>query len=99
MNGGHPAGAAVTGARLDDRGRAMLDFERTWWMESGSKKAAIQDRFAMSSGQYYRMLHELLESRDAYRYDPLVVKRLRRRRAARRRARFEGTSTRDGRLT
>ena len=38
----------------------------------------------------YQILNELLESQEAYDYDPLVVRRLRRLRDRRRRARHEG---------
>jgi hypothetical protein len=77
---------------LSDRDRAILDFERSWWMEPGSKRAAIELRFQMSSGRYYQLLGQLVTSREAAAYDPLVVLRLRRRRDRRRRARYEGSS-------
>ena len=53
---------------------------------------AIERRFQMSSGRYYQLLSQLLGSREAVAYDPLVVLRLRRRRDHRRRARYEGSS-------
>jgi hypothetical protein len=77
---------------LSDRDRAILDFERSWWTEPGTKRTAIERRFRMSSGRYYQLLGQLLESSDAASYDPLVVLRLRRRRDRRRRARYEGSS-------
>ncbi len=77
---------------LSSRSRAILDFERTWWSEDGPKEVAIKQRFSLSSGRYYQLLNELLESADAMDYDPLVVRRLRRLRDRRRRARFEGRS-------
>lgn len=77
---------------LSSRGRAILDFERTWWSEDGPKEVAIKQRFSLSSGRYYQLLNELLESADAMDYDPLVVRRLRRLRDRRRRARYEGRS-------
>ena len=75
---------------LSDRDRAILDFERTWWMEPGSKEAAIRQRFALSPTRYYQVLGVLLASPEAVAYDPLVVRRLRRLRIDRRRARIEG---------
>ncbi len=75
---------------LTERDRAILDFERSWWTESGPKEAAIRERFELSATRYYEILNELLESDDAYAYDPLVVRRLRRLRDRRRRARHEG---------
>ncbi len=75
---------------LTDRDRAILDFERSWWTESGPKEVAIRERFELSGARYYQILNELLESDEAYAYDPLVVRRLRRLRDRRRRARSEG---------
>ena len=75
---------------LTERDRAILDFERSWWTESGPKEAAIRERFELSATRYYEILNELLESDEAYAYDPLVVRRLRRQRDRRRRARHEG---------
>lgn len=76
--------------QLTDRDRAILDFERSWWNESGPKEALIRERFELSATRYYQILNELLESPEAYEYDPLVVRRLRRLRDRRRRARHEG---------
>jgi hypothetical protein len=75
---------------LSERDRAILDFERTWWTESGSKEAAIRGRFDLSATRYYQLLALLLESDEALAYDPLLVRRLRRLRDRRRRARYEG---------
>jgi hypothetical protein len=77
---------------LSDRDRAILDFERSWWLEPGPKEVAIKARFDLSPTRYYQVLNDLLESPDAISYDPLVVRRLRRLRERRRRARFEGRS-------
>ncbi len=73
---------------LTERDKAILDFERSWWAEPGVKESAIRDRFELSPTRYYQVLNELLESPDAMDYDPLVVRRLHRQRAARRRARY-----------
>jgi hypothetical protein len=80
---------------LTDRDKAILDFERSWWTESGPKEGAIRARFELSAARYYQILNELLESPEAMAYDPLVVRRLRRLRDRRRRARFEGRSVSD----
>lgn len=77
---------------LSERDRAILDFERSWWLEPGPKELSIRSRFDLSPTRYYQVLNELLESPDAIAYDPLVVRRLRRMRDRRRRARFEGRS-------
>lgn len=75
---------------LDTRSRDILDFERGWWKEPGSKERAIRERFGLSAARYYQLLNRLIDSPEALRYDPMLVKRLRRLRAARRRQRFAG---------
>ncbi len=77
---------------LSERDRAVLDFERSWWTQAGPKEAAIRERLDLSPARYYQVLSRLLESDEAVAYDPLVVRRLRRRRDRRRRARYEGRS-------
>jgi hypothetical protein len=77
---------------LSSRDRAVLDFERSWWTEPGSKQSGIRQRLGLSATRYYQLLGHLLDSPEAEAYDPLVVRRLRRVRDRRRRARFEGRS-------
>jgi hypothetical protein len=76
---------------LDHRSRAILDFERSWWMEPGPKAHGIRARLGMSAARYYQVLNRLVDSPDALAHDPMLVRRLRRQRAVRRRVRFEGT--------
>ena len=78
---------------LTDRDRAILDFERGWWLLPSSKAAAIRDRLDLSPTRYYQVLNRLIDDPAALAHDPLVVHRLRRTRAARRRARIEGGTT------
>jgi hypothetical protein len=75
---------------LSDRDRAILDFERSWWVQPGNKGAAIRDRFDLSTTRYYQLLRALSVAADAADYDPLVIRRLRRSQSRRRRARLEG---------
>lgn len=75
---------------LSERDRAILDFERTWWLEPGSKEQRIRDELALSATRYYQLIAELVDDDEAMDYDPLVVRRVRRDRERRRRARFEG---------
>jgi hypothetical protein len=75
---------------LTDRDRAIIDFERSWWTESGPKDTAIRERFELSGTRYYQLLNELLDDAEAMEYDPLLIRRLRRLRERRRRARVEG---------
>ena len=77
---------------LTERERAILDFERSWWARPGPKEASIRQCLDLSATRYYQLLQGLVDSREAERYDPLVVRRLRRHRDERRRARFEGRS-------
>ena len=72
---------------LTDRDRAILDFECSWWHQTGPKETMIQEKFDLSASRYYEILGELLDSPEAYEYDPLGVRRLRRLRDRRRRAR------------
>lgn len=75
---------------LTDRDRAILDYERSWWMESGPKELTIRERLGMSPTAYYQRLGELIDDPEALAAEPLLVRRLLRRRDLRRRARFEG---------
>lgn len=74
---------------LSDLERRVLDFERTWWREPGTKQDAIRRDLGVSSSAYYAMLGALVTRDDALAYDPLLIRRLRRRRSARRREAFE----------
>jgi uncharacterized protein DUF3263 len=73
---------------LEERSRAILDFERVWWQQEGSKERAIRDRLGLSAARYYQLLNRLIDAPEALRYDPMLVRRLRRLRTARRRQRF-----------
>jgi len=79
---------------LSARDRELLDFERSWWQRAVPKAAAIRQELNLSPASYYHRLRVLSESPAAQAYDPLVVLRVRRRRAAHRRSRFEGRSAR-----
>lgn len=72
---------------LSDRERDILAFERQWWSHAGAKEQAIRERFGVSSTRYYQLLNALIERREAVEADPMLVKRLRRLRAGRKRTR------------
>ena len=72
---------------LPDRDREVLDFERQWWKYAGAKEQAVREKFDMSSTRYYQVLNALIDRPEALAHDPLLVRRLRRLRAARQRAR------------
>ncbi len=76
--------------QLVERERAILDFERTWWLGHSSKEQAIRAELDVSPSRYYRLLQQIVALPAAMAYDPLVVRRTLRDRAARRRARYEG---------
>ncbi|MDP1794612.1 MAG: DUF3263 domain-containing protein [Acidimicrobiales bacterium] len=61
--------------------RAILAFERGWWMEPGLKIERIRAELGISPSRYYKRLAELIDSRDALDEDPLMIRRLRRRRS------------------
>ncbi len=75
---------------LTPHDRAVLDFERAWWQLPARKNDEIRARFATAASTYYRALHTLIERPEALSYDPLTVRRLRRRREQARRGRIEG---------
>jgi hypothetical protein len=83
-----PAEAAPPAvAGLSERDGLILAFERHWWKYAGAKEQAIRDQFQMSATRYYQVLNALIDRPEALAHDPLLVKRLRRLRAARQRAR------------
>ncbi len=79
--------AQAAEAALSERDRRILEFERQWWKYAGAKEQAVRDLFEMSSTRYYQILNTLIDSPEALAFDPMLVKRLRRMRAARQRAR------------
>jgi hypothetical protein len=87
MDAARAAESMPAGDRLSDRDRAILEFERQWWKYAGAKEQAIRDLFEMSATRYYQVLNQLIDSPGALEADPMLVKRLRRMRAARQRAR------------
>ncbi len=70
-----------------DREKRILEFERYWWKYAGAKETAVREKFDMSSTRYYQVLNALIDRPEALVHDPLLVRRLRRLRAARQRAR------------
>ena len=54
---------------LSDRDRSVLEFERSWWTEPGSKEMAIRTRLGLSPARYRQLLAELVDSEEADAYD------------------------------
>ena len=69
---------------LDDRDRAILDFERGWQQHVGAKEEAIRAELGLTPT---RLLGRVIDNGDALAYDPMLVKRLRRMRDVREAAR------------
>lgn len=72
---------------LSEDQRSILDFEQQWWKYAGGKSKEIQARFGISPVWYYRELNTILDLPGALAYDPILVRRLQRARALRRRRR------------
>jgi hypothetical protein len=72
---------------LGERERSVLAFERQWWRHAGAKEEAIRRQFGIGPTAYYQLLSRLLDDPAALAYDPMLVKRLQRQRASRRRSR------------
>ncbi len=87
-----PEGPAASSAQvqavgLSRREHEMLTFERQWWRWPGAKETAIRERFGVTPTRYYQVLNALVDQPAALAADPLLVRRLRRLRSARRRGR------------
>ena len=76
-----------TGLVLSARDSDILEFERQWWKYAGAKEQAVREKFDMSATRYYQVLNALIDKPEALASDPLLVRRLRRLRAARQRQR------------
>ncbi|HET6189924.1 MAG: DUF3263 domain-containing protein [Trebonia sp.] len=81
---------------LSERDMRLLAFERGTWRTAGAKEQAIVEVLGISATRYYQLLNELIDSPDALKFDPVLVKRLRAQRARRQRMRSPqpGTSQR-----
>jgi len=86
-----PAREPETG--LSARDAAILDFERQWWRHAGAKEEAIRSQFQLSAARYYQLLNVVIDTPDAVRHDPMLVRRLQRARDARTTARAARTFT------
>jgi hypothetical protein len=71
---------------LPERDALILDFERRDWAHPGAKEEAIRVELGFTAARYYQLLNAVIESPAAFAHDPMLVRRLRRLRDARRRA-------------
>lgn len=60
----------------------LLDFEEQWPRWSGSKDEAIRARFGVTPARYFQLLHRTIDTAEAIEANPMLVRRLRRRRDA-----------------
>lgn len=65
----------------------ILTFERQWWRYAGAKEQAIRELFGLTSTRYYQLLGALIDRPEAWLFDPMLTKRLRRLRNDRARVR------------
>jgi hypothetical protein len=77
---------------LSERDRAILAFEAEWRRHGGAKEDAIRAELGLAPARYYQLLGRLIDGVDALEHDPMLVKRLRRIREARRREHLERVS-------
>jgi len=78
---------------LSERDMRVLAFERGTWRTAGAKEQAIVEVLGISSTRYYQLLNELIDSPEALKFDPALVKRLRARRTRRQRMRSPQSGT------
>ncbi|MFZ0755503.1 MAG: DUF3263 domain-containing protein, partial [Trebonia sp.] len=60
---------------LSERDMRLLAFERGTWRTAGAKEQAIVEVLGISATRYYQLLNELIDSPDALKFDPVLVKR------------------------
>ncbi len=86
-----PEAALPLPSDLPERDAKILAFERQWWRHAGAKEDAIRSEFGLPAARYYQLLNAVIDSPDAVRHDPMLVKRLIRARDARTDARAART--------
>ncbi|MBZ5732985.1 DUF3263 domain-containing protein [Nocardioides sp. TRM66260-LWL] len=79
----------MTTPGLDARDLDVLAFEQEWWRHAEGRDEAVRARFGLEPVAYHRLLGELIDRPEAEAAEPLLVRRLRRQRDARRRERAE----------
>ena len=73
---------------LDELTRRVLELERAGPGRGRSKERAIRERLGITPTRYHQVLVGALERPEALAFDPMLVRRLRRLRDARRRTRL-----------
>jgi hypothetical protein len=72
---------------LSERDTRILTFERGIWRNQGTKERDIAEVLGITATRYYQLLNELIDSAEALKFDPVLVKRLRAQRSRRQRIR------------
>jgi hypothetical protein len=72
---------------LSERDMRVLTFERGTWRTVGAKEQAIAEVLGLTATRYYQLLDDLIDTTEALKFDPVLVKRLRAQRARRQRMR------------
>ena len=73
----------VDDPRLSDLDREILEFEQDWVTHAGAKESAVRERFDLTPAGYHQLLNRIIDDPAAEAHAPRLVRRLRRRRAAR----------------
>jgi hypothetical protein len=58
---------------------AILDFERQWWRHAGAKDEEVRQLWGMTAAEYDSCLLSIAVRPEAMTYDPVTVRRIRRR--------------------
>lgn len=80
----------MTHEPLTDRAIRILDFEREWWTYAGDKATGIKTEFDLDPDTYQAELDRIIFTDAALAHDRMLVKRLRRLSAQRRRQAAHG---------
>jgi Protein of unknown function (DUF3263) len=80
---------------LNDLDREILEFERDWVDHIGTKDLAVRERFDLTPTGYHQLLNTIIDLPAAEAHAPRLVRRLRRRRAARQEQRSARRSSGD----
>ena len=81
-------GIGTRAVGLDERERAILDFEReAWRLQVAEGASDPRDASASPATRYHQLLRRIVDRPEALAYDPMLVRRLRRLREIRRKRR------------
>jgi hypothetical protein len=64
---------------MTDTEMAILDFERQWWRHAGARDQEVTQLWGMTASEYDSRLLAIAVRPEAMTYDPVTVRRIRRR--------------------